>query len=43
MEALVQRLLQTGVGSGHATVASLVKAIADPVANEQFYKYRHFY
>ena len=31
------------LGSGPATVASLVKAIADPVANEQFDKYRHFY
>ena len=31
------------VGISHTTVASLVKAIADPVANEQFYKYRHIY
>ena len=34
---------ETGIGSGPATVASFVKAIADPVANEQFDKYRHFY
>ena len=31
------------IGISHTTVASLVKAIADPVANEQFYKYRHIY